>query len=68
MRDLGEQHDSMKDYKAPNPKRNKKNSKEDKDFLKNQSFQTYGCWGEGVWGGHIHTAIFKLGNQQGPTV
>ena len=23
---------------------------------------------EGVWDGHIHTAIFKMGNQQGPAV
>ena len=36
---------------------------------------TYGCWGEG-WGEvtdreldeHVHTAIFKMDNQQGPTV
>ena len=37
--------------------------------------QTYGCQGgriggmdsEGLWGGHVHTAIFKKDNQQGPT-
>ena len=23
---------------------------------------------EGVWDGHVHTAIFKTDNQQGPTV
>ena len=23
---------------------------------------------EDVWDGHVHTAIFKMGNQQGPTV
>ena len=23
---------------------------------------------EGVWDGHVHTAIFKMGNQQVPTV
>ena len=22
----------------------------------------------GVWDGHVHTAIFKMDNQQGPTV
>ena len=22
----------------------------------------------GVWDGHVHTAIFKIDNQQGPTV
>jgi len=22
---------------------------------------------KGVWGGHVHTAIFKKDNQQGPT-
>ena len=27
-------------------------------------------WGkeQGVWDGHAHTAIFKIDNQQGPTV
>ena len=25
-----------------------------------------GSWG--VWGGHVHTAVFKMDNQQGPTV
>ena len=37
---------------------------------------TYGCQGEGcggrdsqgVWDGHVHTAIFKMDNQQGPIV
>ena len=32
--------------------------------------QTYSCWGQDsyrVWDGHVHTAIFKMGNQQGPT-
>ena len=24
--------------------------------------------GEGVWDGHVHTAVFKTDNQQGPTV
>lgn len=41
----------------------------------------YGCQGEGwghgifrekgglrIWGGHVHTTIFKMGNQEGPTV
>ena len=23
---------------------------------------------EGVWNGQVHTAIFKMGNQQGPTI
>ena len=23
---------------------------------------------QGVWDGHVHTAIFKMDNQQGPTV
>ena len=23
---------------------------------------------EGVWDGHVHTAIFKIGNQQGPNI
>ena len=23
---------------------------------------------KGVWGGHVHTAIFKMDNQQGPTI
>ena len=34
------------------------------------------CWtrekdggkGQGVWDGQVHTAIFKMDNQQGPTV
>ena len=38
--------------------------------------KTYGCWGEGwgegivkrVWDGHVHSAIFKMDNQQGLTV
>ena len=40
--------------------------------------RTYGCGGaggtmserdnKGVWDRHIHTAIFKIDNQQGPTV
>ena len=38
--------------------------------------QTYGCQrgGKGqmgswrVWDGYVHTAIFKMDNQQGPTV
>ena len=36
--------------------------------------QTCGCWGkgkrgrEGVWDGHVHTATFKMDDQQGPTV
>ena len=35
--------------------------------------QTYGCWVVGrniygVWGGQVHTTIFKMGNHQGPTV
>ena len=27
-------------------------------------------WGkeQGVWDGHVHTAIFKIDNQQGPAV
>ena len=24
--------------------------------------------GKGVWNGHVHTAVFKIGNQQGPSV
>ena len=35
----------------------------------------YGCHGkggekdsQGVWNGHVHTAVFKMDNQQGPTV
>ena len=35
----------------------------------------YGCqeegWGrdsQGLWDGHVHTAVFKMENQQGPTV
>ena len=23
---------------------------------------------KGVWDGHVHTAVFKMDNQQGPTV
>ena len=23
---------------------------------------------QGVWGGHVHTAMFKMDKQQGPTV
>ena len=38
--------------------------------------KTYGCWGEGwgegivkrVWDGLVHSAIFKMDNQQGLTV
>ena len=40
--------------------------------------QIYGCWGgqgwqnrgkrQGVWDGHVHTAIFKMDSQQGSTV
>lgn len=37
--------------------------------------QTYGSWGEGmgqgivrVWDRHVHTAMFNMDNQQGPTV
>ena len=50
-------------------------------FQKNATLlreQIYGYQGVGVavggsdsyavWGGHIHTAIFKMNNQQGPTV
>ena len=38
--------------------------------------QAYGCqkkdgggaWvSQGVWDGHVHTAVFKMDNQQGPT-
>ena len=25
-------------------------------------------WWLSVWDGHVHTAIFKMDNQQGPTV
>jgi len=25
-----------------------------------------GSWG--IWDGHIHTAVFKMDNQQGPTI
>ena len=47
-------------------------SKKKKD---SKTLQTYGCrekgggrnsWG--VWDAHVHTAIFKMGNQQGPPV
>ena len=24
--------------------------------------------GQGVWDGHVHTAVLKMDNQQGPTV
>ena len=30
-----------------------------------------GLWGRGSWGvwdGHIHTAVFKMDSQQGPTI
>ena len=38
--------------------------------------QTYDCQrgrmqrrdGQGVWNGHVHTTVFKMDNQQGPTV
>ena len=37
--------------------------------------QIYGCcWQgrmggcQGIWGGHVHSAIFRIDNQQGPTV
>ena len=36
--------------------------------------QTYSYWGKGErdrlvgWGWHIHTAIFKIDKQQGPTI
>ena len=33
--------------------------------------RTYGCWGKGQWGlweCHVHTAIFKMDNQQAPIV
>ena len=36
---------------------------------------THGYWGklwgrdsQGVWDGHVHTVVFKMDNQQGPTV
>ena len=36
---------------------------------------TYGCWGnekgtdsQGAWDGHVHTAVFEMDSQQGPTV
>ena len=37
---------------------------------------TYSCQGDrkgernsyGIWDGHVHIAIFKMDNQQGPTV
>ena len=32
--------------------------------------QTYSCWGQDsyrVWYGHVHTAMFKMDNQQGLT-
>ena len=32
---------------------------------------TYGCQGKdskGLWEGHVHTAIFKIDNKQGPIV
>ena len=40
---------------------------------KNTDFENYimiagGRDSRGVWDGHIHTAIFKMDNQQGPTV
>ena len=43
--------------------------------LREQTYGTDGCQGKdrrkgqfGNWDGHVHIAIFKLGNQQGPTV
>ena len=27
-----------------------------------------GCWEGRVWDGHVYSAIFKMDNQQGPTV
>ena len=32
--------------------------------------QIYDCWrdSEGVWDGRVHTAILKMGNEQGSTV
>ena len=42
------------------------------------SQRNYGCQGgrmrtgqlqgKGVWNGHVHTAVFKIDNQQGPSV
>ena len=38
---------------------------------------TYGCWvvgvqrgkgSKGIWEGHVNTAIFKMDNQQRPTI
>ena len=38
-------------------------------FLTFQNFAQYPCNqdSQGVWDGHVHTAIFKMDNQQGPT-
>ena len=30
--------------------------------------RTWGKGQEGVWDGHVHTAVFKMGNKQGPAV
>ena len=41
--------------------------------LKEQTYGYQGIWLEGksrlgVWDWHVHTAIFKIDNQQGPTI
>ena len=41
------------------------------DTNDSQTYKTDGCQGKdswGVWDGYVHTAIFKMDNQQGPTV
>ena len=33
-----------------------------------QGLRMGGSNSSGVWGGHVHTAMFKMDKQQGPTV
>ena len=46
--------------------------KNKKEWIHRFREQTYGYWGKGwgkeVWECHVHTVIFKMDNQQGPTV
>ena len=38
-------------------------------YLDIKLLSSLGPWGSwGVWEGHVHTTIFKIGKQQGPTV
>ena len=36
--------------------------------LENEVKVAEGCDSSGVWEGHVYPAVFKMGNQQGPTV